>query len=79
MSNWQPIETGPKDGSRVLLYFPPNGNRSERIEAGYWEIQKWHNRPKPYWSGDCERSLGVTWYRLTQPTHWQPLPEAPNV
>lgn len=72
MSEWKPIETAPKDGARILLYFPVFGNSACK-EFGYWEIQKHHKNPKPYWTGDRERIFGVLWYRNQQPTHWMIL------
>ena len=76
MSNWKTIESAPKDGQRVLLYFPKFGNGPHQ-EVGYWETQAFNVKPKPYWTGDGERVYGVSWYRNQPPTHWQPLPPAP--
>ena len=74
---WQPIETAPKDGSRILLFFPVFGN-SQRQEFWNWEAQKYNKNPNPYRSGDRECVYGVMWYRDCPPTHWMPLHEAPN-
>ena len=71
MSNWQPIDTAPKDGTDILLF------RSGAVHRGRWEKQRYHERPKPYWSDDLERGLGVIWCREHPPTHWMPLPEPP--
>jgi hypothetical protein len=74
---WKPIETAPKDGTRVLLFFPVFGT-SPRQELGKWETQKHNKKPAPYWSGDCESVYGVNWYRAYQPTHWQPQQPQPD-
>lgn len=64
MSEWQPIETAPKDGTWVLLY-----HQYARISDWYWDGQKWHNDVLDW--GDDEPSLA--------PTHWQPLPDPPSL
>lgn len=62
-NEWQPIETAPKDGTRVLVW--------RKHEAGYSQASR----------------LGVDYYkngswwgsrRLMPPTHWMPLPQAPE-
>ena len=58
---WQPIETAPKDGPRVLVY-DPGWNGGVINIARWWEGQ--------YRVGDLP---GVETY----PTHWMPLPAAP--
>lgn len=66
MSDWQPIETAPLDGSPVLAVwmFDPLNN-----EAGSetHEVVRWFSG---YWDANGES-------RPT-PTHWMPLPEAPR-
>ena len=65
---WQPIETAPRDGQRVTLY----------VVSPHWkrpELGLWHRGPEGTgWHQDAERS------KLTRgtPTHWQPLPAAPE-
>jgi hypothetical protein len=77
MSEWQPIETVPKDGTRILVYFGSMGVRevfwSDAHDADFklWCVDD--NKHGPYylrgWSETGERA----------PTHWMPLPEPPNV
>ena len=73
MSEWQPIETAPKDGKAILLY----SDKWPRCAAGFWTDDRFSARPKPLWVSDFERLYGLRWQRLTQPTHWQPLPLPP--
>ncbi len=72
MSNWQPIETAPKDGSKVDLWVIfENGG---------------HRVTDAYWTGNDRRgwmlgSDGYTQHQYTtRPvvTHWMPIPEAPK-
>jgi len=69
---WQPIATAPKDAD-VLLYCPRRG-----VVRGKWDDCRYARNPKPYWSHDRERIFGTRETRDDQPTHWMPLPEAPN-
>lgn len=71
MSEWQPIETAPKDGTRIFLYFPGLMDGYTRI-VGYWGKPifgkaRWFDGP------------GLKALDIVPPTHWQPLPEPPNV
>ena len=60
---WQPIETAPRDGTRILLYFPAM-DKGERIFAGPFAHGMWQ--------------IGVWFARPPNPTHWQPLPPPPE-
>lgn len=80
--NWQPIETAPKDGTKILVYEPA----SEYTEGGVslvswdsWRISYPGCRTQWDWclpgshqdeQGGCE---------TVYPTHWMPLPEPPEV
>jgi hypothetical protein len=74
---WLPIETAPKDGTRVLLYWPMF-YQGPYEEFGCWNTERYKIKPRPYWSGDQEPVYGVRMYRNTQPTHWMPRPPPPN-
>lgn len=70
MSEWQPIETAPKDGTVVYLY----------RQVGDWKV-----RGHGYWEGGGIVSGWITqgFYDppgnlgLAHPTHWMPLPAPP--
>jgi len=64
---WQPIETAPKDGTHVLLYVDKGA--AVNITGGFWD-----NHPKC----GCWIAGGYT-RKQFPPTHWMPLPEAPNI
>ncbi len=82
---WQPIETAPKDGTKVLLYLDEGD-----IADGYWEPKEedglesmgcdagWHNDVATMFPG---RSFGNPKYysdAINPPTHWQPLGPPPK-
>lgn len=62
---WQPIETAPKDETRIIL-----GRWSEWLGS----MEAWDGR----WSswGDVWTHKGRT--NEMSPTHWMPLPEPPQ-
>ena len=62
---WQPIETAPKNGEWVLLYFPHYAKSS---------VGKWRSPSPEYYQHWCIEG-GVTPY---DPTHWMPLPQPPK-
>lgn len=76
---WQPIETAPKDGTRVLIGFyrnnvfvgPGDGPQSWCIIGSYRE-----DDPPPLTASawQTETGQGFQW----TPTHWMPLPAAPT-
>lgn len=60
---WQPIETAPKDGTRLLCFAPAAEDRASLVRSDFWWVRERafaHMRPgQPY-------------------THWRPLPAAPE-
>lgn len=61
---WQPIETAPKDGTRVMIYTP---DMMGAVETGFY-----HEFTIP--PGWCADTRG----KPRSPTHWMPLPKAPD-
>jgi hypothetical protein len=76
MSDWQPIKTAPKDGTRVLLVWEYG------LVLAHWTDDAAFKQCAfgPGW--EVDRSEGDCWYafslRPDQPTHWMPLPEPPK-
>lgn len=65
---WQPIDTAPKDGTRVIAFFPLF--KTAKVA--------WHKTfylDGPLWACDAVRSPD-RW--SDQPSHWMPLPAAPT-
>lgn len=72
MSMWQPIETAPKDGTKVYLHIPGRREPFLSSYADYWDC--WLNR---YGNGP-EYQHSVPGYKYVEPTHWFPMPEPPK-
>lgn len=75
--SWQPIETAPKDGTEVLLWFA----QFETRRIGAW--MPWGDSSYPFLWQDCHGgNLHRPWKyedeNYDYPTHWHPLPEPPK-
>ena len=69
MNKWQPIETIPKDGTRVLVgQFNPEHMKYGRIVVDWWR------RPD---DGAGFIGLGLFSTPYWPATHWMPLPKPP--
>ena len=62
MSEWQPIETAPKDCTEVLLFVTDLGPR-----PAYWDDDEWLSPVD-----------GTSTYANDEITHWMPYPEPPK-
>jgi hypothetical protein len=62
MSDWQPIETAPKDGTRVLI-----------AHTNVWMAVAWFWPCNMHWTEDTASGM-----KLNDPTHWMPLPDPPS-
>lgn len=71
MSEWQPIETAPKDGSPILIW-QPGGVTQYTWYTDCW-ICRWEDRYQ------CWTEAGGELYsEARSPTHWMPLPDPPK-
>jgi hypothetical protein len=66
---WRPIETAPKDGTRVILGWPGGG-----VRYGFYLD---NSRTSPPWAGWRGPSMELP-FPSPPPTHWQPLPAPPS-
>lgn len=65
--SWKPIDTAPKDGTRILVH-RRGARRYPIVGVDFWRVES-HSWPwKPCWYHSPEDE---------QPTHWMHLPEAP--
>lgn len=73
--DWQPIETAPKDGTKILLFQPDvwnsdwndyEGRYEPCVETGFYN--------------DCGYPTGYYYpvFPINTPTHWMPLPSPPK-
>lgn len=72
MNNWQPIETAPKTGKRILAC---------NADSGSIEIVQWDSidmTGKKGWQSSSEATSDWNYYQqLYGATHWMELPELP--
>jgi hypothetical protein len=73
---WQPIDSAPKDSTRILIYVVSPATGEGRVYLAWWAI--------PYESAPDERGWWETGlYGASHPvvpqfaTHWMPLPSPP--
>jgi hypothetical protein len=82
MSDWQPIETAPRDGTHIWLFYPEarGGEDYSGIVEACWPTWDDHD---PTWRGPYSDGLECTLRHCTnvsgEPTHWMPLPEPPAI
>jgi hypothetical protein len=70
MSDWQPIESAPKDGTRLLLF----GHRGDQIDIGDWGGHgRYLRREKTF-----EKAWGEAGVQYNRVTHWMPMPNPPE-
>ena len=70
MSEWQPIETAPKDGRDLLLWDGISPEDGPSVMIGQWVPRVGSTR------GVWVASYGDDYYITA--THWMPLPEPPD-
>ena len=70
-SEWQPIETAPKDGTWILVYKP---FKLYGFNDSKWFVDKYIVR----WDDECWNISMTFEDKVIYPTHWMPLPEQPK-
>jgi hypothetical protein len=68
--NWQPIETAPKDGTRVIVGWDDCAHLPMHVELARY---KQGRGPDGGWCNTYGNPFGG------DPTHWIPLPESPQI
>lgn len=78
MSEWQPIETAPKDGEVILIFKPDERMVGQYTLTAYWNDEEGGFIPaggihkQGYYSAVAGKDQGY-------PTHWMPLPNSPVI
>ena len=74
MSEWQPIETAPKDGAAVLIYQPADTDNDlpAVIQVARYEATLFEPNIFRWIEAEGEQ------YETYSPTHWMPLPAPPS-
>ena len=72
---WLPIETAPKDGTKLLL---ASSKDKPWVWCGYWSDDKESNQFGEEGWVDGATSRNELFYVMTNATHWQPLPAPPK-
>lgn len=71
MSEWQLIETAPKDGRFIWLAC------ESKMRIGYWYVVT-KDPSKEHWADMARAEYGGMGDLRFMPTHWQPLPKLPG-
>lgn len=67
---WKPIESAPKDGTRILIAYYDRKGDTEKKRVGFakWDSQPGYDRPRPYWDIEgwrrvsiCRDQVAVAW------------------
>lgn len=82
MSDWQPIETAPKDGRWILLCggkidYGWDGDDQPACVAGQW-TEHLNRRKVPEGRWQFAWFDGGYYGEYEHPTHWMPLPKPPG-
>ena len=72
MSEWQPIETAPKDGDQLVYCSDTN----EQFIA-FWS-KSIESDDEAWTFGRFRNDVGELCSLVCRPTHWMPLPEPPE-
>lgn len=77
LQGWHPIETAPKDGTRILCMDADTGEIRVAVRKQFSdEHYEKYGRHWYEWFSSDEYCPGHTW--SLYPTHWMPLPEPPK-
>jgi hypothetical protein len=78
MTQWQPIETAPKDGTIILIARGSADATFSFVEAAYWsQCARATGGDKQFPWVTLDETNGVNGRTEGSPTHWMPLPEGP--
>ncbi|MCV2448908.1 hypothetical protein [Paracoccus sp. DMF] len=74
MSDWQPISTAPRDGTKVDLWginhLHYDKKSYRKCDVAWGRVTDWMGRERDDW----QHGMGEDF----EPTHWLPLPQPPE-
>jgi hypothetical protein len=76
MTGWQPIETAPKDGTKILVW-----THHDQVEVSEWYETKGDSYEAVEGSDLFRLIIGKVYYEgwnSNTPTHWMPIPDGPK-
>lgn len=78
MKEWQPIETAPRDATRVLVFCPTNDPPAREVFEAWWAIP-YESAPldRGWWCYDGNKVMCSADVHSVGATHWMPLPDPP--
>jgi hypothetical protein len=79
MSEWQPIETAPKDGTDIIAMYIHIS--TQIVHAAFWmSCVEGLDDPEDegWWTYDWSEVSRTKMTGWMTPTHWMPLPEPPK-
>lgn len=76
MPKWLPIESAPKDGTEIDVWFGDDHSPHREADA-FWGNPKLGNRAPCLCRKVFDECFGWINEAIGQPTHWMPLPKAP--
>lgn len=66
-TEWQPMETAPRDGKLILVFAPGTSDKWDGDLGSLTTVCAWHP------------DAGFCVCELREPTHWMPLPDPPTI
>lgn len=78
MSEWQPIETAPKDGTDVIVMYMHCETQCVFNAFYASEEHHWEKRDVGWWSYEHSEVSRIRLDGFMTPTYWMPLPPVPK-
>jgi hypothetical protein len=78
MTDWQPIESAPKDGTEVLVLYMHI--KTQCVFNAFYASEEdgWDREDVGWWSYEHSEVSRIKLEGFMKPTHWMPLPAPPK-
>ena len=79
MSEWQPIETAPKDGTQIISFWPCY-REGHQVQITSWVNTEHRDHGNVTYSAQYWQAPSLASFTLAHlaPSHWMPVPLAPK-